>query len=191
MVITELATSEVHKLPSHTVANIIYTIDNINSSICKNKHLQLNKNLYGIKTRTNKIPRTIFIYDASGVEIIVGILMNQYSKLTPLEIKMITERTTNMKNNDKLFPWNDLKKTLLQDPNIYFHHENETINNKLIGHLLQWRDTAQMNKKEVAEKMHVTYTYLCQLERKPIKASILTIHNYAKACGVDEINIII
>ncbi|CDG86770.1 helix-turn-helix domain-containing protein [Xenorhabdus bovienii] len=55
--------------------------------------------------------------------------------------------------------------------------------------LAEWRKNAELTSAQVAEKMGIKPPTVSKIERNIVKASIDTLSRYARACGVNDINI--
>ncbi|CDH00872.1 helix-turn-helix domain-containing protein [Xenorhabdus bovienii] len=55
--------------------------------------------------------------------------------------------------------------------------------------LSEWRKNAGLTSAQVAEKMGIKPPTVSKIERNIVKASIYTLSRYARACGVNDINI--
>ncbi|OTA19158.1 transcriptional regulator [Xenorhabdus beddingii] len=55
--------------------------------------------------------------------------------------------------------------------------------------LAEWRKNAGLTSAQVAEKMGIKPPTVSKIERNIVKASIDTLSRYARACGVNDINI--
>lgn len=78
---------------------------------------------------------------------------------------------------------------LLDDKDANHYYEVGMLNETLSRLLVQWRVAAGLSKDELARNLNVSYSYLSQLERNPSRASVITIRNYAKICGINELKI--
>ncbi len=189
MFVAENIVTEIISLPSHSKANIIITIDKIISGACTEKFVYVDDGVFYLITITTKVPYIIFIIEYENVRVLIGIMRSTRSKISSIKRDEIIFRARNFNAGDQLLSWRGIKNMLLDDKDANRYYEVGMLNETLSRLLVQWRVAAGLGKDEVARKLNVSYSYLSQLERNPSRASVITIRNYAKICGVNELKI--
>ncbi|WP_410677142.1 helix-turn-helix domain-containing protein [Citrobacter braakii] len=189
MFVAEDIVKEIINLPCHSKANIIITIDKIISGACKENFVYVDDGIFYLITITTKVPYTIFIVEYEDVRVLIGIMRNTRSKISSIKREGVVFRARSFNAGDQLLSWRGIKNMLLDDKDANHYYEVGMLNETLSRLLVQWRVAAGLSKDEVARNLNVSYSYLSQLERNPSRASVITIRNYAKICGINELKI--
>ncbi|NHB97965.1 transcriptional regulator [Photorhabdus temperata] len=77
----------------------------------------------------------------------------------------------------------------MKDPEYQAAYEAEERKEKLQALLAEWRRNAGITRAQVAERMGVKPPTVSRMESNINKASIDTLARYARACGVEKLQI--
>uniref|UniRef100_UPI0036DBBB88 helix-turn-helix domain-containing protein n=1 Tax=Photorhabdus sp. RM322S TaxID=3342825 RepID=UPI0036DBBB88 len=77
----------------------------------------------------------------------------------------------------------------MKDPEYRAAYEAEERKEKLQALLAEWRHNAGITRAQVAERMGVKPPTVSRMESNINKASIDTLARYARACGVEKLQI--
>ncbi|NHB97962.1 helix-turn-helix domain-containing protein [Photorhabdus stackebrandtii] len=77
----------------------------------------------------------------------------------------------------------------MKDPEYRATYEAEERKEKLQALLAEWRHNAGITRAQVAERMGVKPPTVSRMESNINKASIDTLARYARACGVEKLQI--
>ncbi|WP_387467864.1 helix-turn-helix domain-containing protein [Photorhabdus sp. RM323S] len=77
----------------------------------------------------------------------------------------------------------------MKDPEYRAAYETEERKEKLQALLAEWRRNAGITRAQVAERMGVKPPTVSRMESNINKASIDTLARYARACGVEKLQI--
>ncbi|MGL4733688.1 MAG: helix-turn-helix domain-containing protein [Enterovibrio sp.] len=91
----------------------------------------------------------------------------------------------------KSVKWDDVRESLLSDPEVQKAYEDELRKERLQAILEEWRKIAGLTRAQVAERMGVQPPTVSKMEGNICKASIDTLARYAHACGIKKPKIIL
>ncbi|MBW9462338.1 helix-turn-helix transcriptional regulator [Kluyvera sp. EC_51] len=184
MKITGTAQAEFLALPTHSKAKVIHAIDRFLLGDGFSTLVRVDDNLTGIQTEGAGIQRVIFIRRTVEGEVILGVAMkkkkrfNQNDALAFLADRLALSKPANHEC------WKNFRKKALTVTAVKSGFENEVLKETLQKTLMKWRSIAGLTRQQLANKMGVSYKYLCSIEANPSKVSIITLYHYAKKCNV-------
>lgn len=184
MKITGTALAEFLALPVNSRVKVIHAIDRFLRGNDVIILVRIDENLKGIQTEGTGIPRVIFINRTVEDEVIVGVTMkkkqhyNQHDAVTFLADRHTTSESGNFEC------WDDIRQEALSVSPVKNGFEDEVLKETLQKTLFKWRSIAGLTRQQLANKMGISYKYLCSIEANPSRVSITTLYHYARRCGV-------
>lgn len=184
MKITGTAQAEFLALPTHSRAKVIHAIDRFLLGDGFTTLVRIDENLTGIQTEGAGIQRVIFIRRTVDEEVILGVAMKKKKRYNENDALAFLADRQASSNPAKHECWDNVKKKALTVTEVKSGFENEVLKETLQKTLMKWRSIAGLTRQQLANKMGVSYKYLCSIEANPSRVSIITLYHYAKKCNV-------
>jgi phage-related protein len=184
MKITGTAQEEFLALPTHSRAKVIHAIDRFLNGDDFTTLLRVDENLTGIQTEGAGIQRVIFISRTVEDGVILGVTMKKKKHYNQNDaVAFLADRQTTSKPGNHEC-WDNVRKEALTVTAVKSGFENEVLKETLQKTLMKWRSIAGLTRQQLANKMGVSYKYLCSIEAYPSRVSFTTLYHYATKCGV-------